>query len=110
MLCAGRWLATELANDLAPMLNLFVPALVDEGVLQLSEDDARSLMSMSPASIDRHLAPRRRALGWKGRSHTKPATLLTSQILVRTWHDWNEDMPGFVEIDLVGHEGGEPRW
>ena len=93
---------------LAPMLNLFVPALVDEGVLQLSEKDQTSLMSMSPASIDRHLAPRRRALGWKGRSHTKPGTLLKSQIPIRTWHDWNEDMPGFVEIDLVGHEGGNP--
>ena len=91
---------------LAPMLTLFVPALCNEGVLQLSADDQASLISMSPASIDRHLAPRRRALGWKGRSHTKPGTLLKSQIPIRTWHDWNEAMPGFVEIDLVGHEGG----
>jgi hypothetical protein len=31
---------------------------------------------------------------------------LKSQIPIRTWADWNEDQPGFVEIDLVGHEGG----
>jgi len=25
---------------------------------------------------------------------------------VRTWADWDDNVPGFVEIDLVGHEGG----
>lgn len=46
--------------------------------------------------------PRRAA----GRSHTKPGSLLKSQIPIRTWSQWDEDVPGFVEIDLVGHEGG----
>src|SRR5699024_9627165 len=32
--------------------------------------------------------------------------LLKSQIPVRTWADWDDASPGFVEIDLVGHEGG----
>ena len=44
--------------------------------------------------------------GLRGRSHTKPGTLLKSQIPIRTWSEWAEDTPGFVEIDLVGHEGG----
>lgn len=35
--------------------------------------------------------------------------MLKSQISVRTWADWDEDRPGFVEIDLVGHEDGNPR-
>ena len=26
---------------------------------------------------------------------------------MRTWADWDENTPGFVEIDLVGHEGGD---
>jgi hypothetical protein len=43
----------------------------------------------------------------KGRSHTKPGGLLKSQIPMRTWADWNENLPGFVEIDLVGHDGGD---
>jgi hypothetical protein len=25
---------------------------------------------------------------------------------MRTWSDWNDTVPGFVELDLVGHEGG----
>jgi len=32
--------------------------------------------------------------------------LLRSQIPIRTWADWDDAVPGFVEIDLVGHEGG----
>jgi IS30 family transposase len=28
------------------------------------------------------------------------------QIPVRTWADWNDARPGFVEIDLVSHDGG----
>ena len=45
--------------------------------------------------------------GAEGRSHTKPGSLLKSQIPIRTWADWDENRPGFVEIDLVGHEGGD---
>ena len=44
----------------------------------------------------------------KGRSRTKPGTLLKSQIPVRTWADWDDAVPGFVEIDLVSHDGGNP--
>jgi hypothetical protein len=42
----------------------------------------------------------------RGRSHTKPGTLLKSQIPIRTWAEWDDAVPGFVEIDPVGHEGG----
>ena len=28
---------------------------------------------------------------------------------MRTWVDYDENSPGFVEIDLVGHEGGNSR-
>ncbi|WP_433204774.1 hypothetical protein ACQP1G_16650 [Nocardia sp. CA-107356] len=46
---------------------------------------------------------------FKGRSHIKPGSMLKSRIPMRTWADHDENMPGFVEIDLVGHEGGNPR-
>jgi hypothetical protein len=48
-------------------------------------------------------------LSLKGRSGTKPGGLLKHQIPIRTFADWDEDRPGFTEIDLVGHEGGNPR-
>jgi transposase InsO family protein len=91
---------------LAPMLATIVPLLRRDGEITLSDDEALLLISMSAASIDRHLAPERAKLASRGRSHTKPGTLLKSQIPVRTWAEWSEDTPGFVEIDMVGHEGG----
>jgi hypothetical protein len=45
----------------------------------------------------------------KGRSHTKPGTLLKNQIPIRTFSEWEDRRPGFVEIDLVGHDGGDAR-
>ena len=63
-------------------------------------------MRMSAATIDRMLAPERAKLVLRGRSHTKPGSLLKFQIPVRTWSFWNDAALGFVEIDLVGHDGG----
>jgi hypothetical protein len=91
---------------LAPMLGVLIVMLRRDGDLVLSDEDAALLRSMSAATIDRHLKSERVRLGLKGRSHTKPGTLLKSQIPIRTWAEWTEDQPGFVEIDLVGHEGG----
>jgi hypothetical protein len=42
----------------------------------------------------------------RGRSGTKPGTLLKKQIPIRTFAEWDEQRPGFAEIDLVGHDGG----
>ena len=74
--------------------------------LILDPVDVKLLVGMSAATIDRALQPERTKWGAHGRSHTKPGTLLKSQIPVRTWADWDDHRPGFIEIDLVGHEGG----
>ena len=88
------------------MLAALVVILRRDDDLVLSDAEAALLSSMSAATIDRHLASERSRLGLRGRSHTKPGTLLKSQIPIRTWAQWVEDRPGFLEIDLVGHEGG----
>ncbi len=90
-----------------PMLTNLVLLLRRDGDLDLSVVQADLIVQMSAATIDRSLAPSRAELGLRGRSHTKPGTLLKSQIPIRTWSQWNENKPGFVEIDLVRHEGGE---
>jgi hypothetical protein len=91
---------------LAPMLAVLVPLLRRDGELDLTDEEAELLVRMSAATIDRRLAAHRAKLMPRGRSHTKPGSLLKSQIPVRTWADWDDAVPGFVEIDLVGHEGG----
>jgi hypothetical protein len=97
---------TPAGKRLAPMLATIVPLLRRDGEIILSDEEAALLVSMSAATIDRQLANERALLVTRGRSHTKPGSLLKSQIPIRTWAEWDEDMPGFVEIDLVGHEGG----
>src|SRR5664279_5493863 len=91
----------------------FLPEIVDRlracGELTISDEIRELLVSMSAATIDRRLAGERARLRLKGRSGTKPGSLLKSQIPIRTWADWNENEPGYVEIDCVGHEGGDPR-
>lgn len=79
------------------------------GELSISGAVRAKLLAVSAATIDRMLAPDRARLELKGRPGTKPGTLLKHQIPVRTFADWDDARPGFVEIDLVGHEGGVLR-
>ena len=94
---------------LAPYLRTIVSVLERLGELTLDAEVRRKLIRISPATIDRLLAPARKRYQLRARSQTKPGTLLKHQIPIRTWSDWNEACPGFVEIDLVSHEGGDPR-
>src|SRR3954454_12830461 len=64
------------------------------------------MLRISAASIDLLLKPERRKYQLRGRSGTKPGTLLKKQIPIRTFAEWDEQRPGFAEIDLVGHDGG----
>lgn len=90
---------------LAPMLATLVPLLRRDGELDLSDAEAELLVSMSAATIDRRLVNAKAMAGFTCRFHTKPGSMLKSQIPIRTWSEWDENTPGFVEIDLVGHEG-----
>jgi hypothetical protein len=94
---------------LAPYLPEIVPVLEAWGELHLTEEARERLLSVSSATIDRLLAGERRRLQLRGRSGTKPGSLLRHQIPVRTFAEWNEGEPGFLEIDLVSHDGGSSR-
>jgi hypothetical protein len=95
---------------LAPMLGELVAVLRHFGELTIDEDTAELLASMSAATIDRRLAGERAKHHLRGRVGTKPGSLLKSQIPVRTWAEWDDARPGFVEIDLVWHDGGNRGW
>lgn len=72
--------------------------------IALSKDTKKLLLKISSASIDRCL----RAIRSKtphGLSTTKPGSLLKNLIPVRTFTEWDEQRPGFLEIDLVAHCG-----
>ncbi len=83
-----------------------IVALERHREIRLSAPVRRKLLAISPATIDRLLAPSRRQFELRGRSGTKPGTLLKHQIPIRTFTEWDNARPGFLEIDLVGHDGG----
>lgn len=93
---------------MAPFLPEIVARLRACSELKISDEVAGLLVGMSASTIDRRLVGERPRLRLKGRSGTKPGSLLKSQIPIRIWAQWNENKPGHVEIDCVGHEGGDP--
>jgi hypothetical protein len=72
--------------------------------IELSEETKELLLKISSASIDRCLRSIRLQTR-HGLSTTKPGSLLKTLIPVRTFTEWDEERPGFLEIDLVAHCG-----
>ena len=83
---------------MAPVMVELVPRLRRFGELMISDDIELALIAMSPATMDRRLAPDRAKLQVRGRSLTKPGSLLKDSIPIRTWAQWDDCVPGFVEI------------
>lgn len=86
-----------------------IPGLLESMIrfneIKVTRQQKRLLLQISPATCDRLLKADRKKLEIKGRSGTKPGTLLKSQIPVRIFTPWDEQTPGFLEIDLVAHCG-----
>ena len=84
-------------------------AMVRYGELEYPPETIEKLRAMSASTIDRLLAVQRKKMNLKGRSTTRPGTLLKSRIPIRTGTDWDERRPGFVEMDTVAHCGDSTR-
>jgi hypothetical protein len=94
---------------LAPYLKEIIPVLEKWGEIKLDPKVKEKLLKISASSIDRLLAETRKRYRIKGRSTTRPGTLLKKSIPIRTFADWDEKVPGFFEVDLVSHDGGAAR-
>src|SRR3989454_7439730 len=92
------------AKRLIPFLPTLVEALEGHEHLHLTEECRRQLLSMSAATADRLLRSQRKR-GQHGLSTTRAGTLLKQQIPIRTFEEWEETRPGFLEADLVAHCG-----
>ena len=92
------------SKRLQPFLPEIVAALERQGELRLPPHTKRRLVKMSAATIDRLLRTHR-PKGRQGRCTTKPGSLLKEKIPVRTFADWDDARPGFLEMDLVAHCG-----
>jgi site-specific recombinase XerD len=93
------------AKRLIPFLPNILEALEEDGHIQLSQEHRSQLLSLSAATADRLLQAHRYTHP-HGLSTTKAGPLLKQQIPIRTFAQWDEATPGFLEVDLVVHCGG----
>jgi len=96
------WMCSKLMKAAIPLV---LPGLREDGTLDISETCAQHLLEMSPATIDR-LRARRHPKGKHRRGFTKPGTLLKYRIPVRPFAERNAAVPGYLDVDLVDHSGG----
>jgi hypothetical protein len=92
------------SKRLQPYLPEVIKVLERCKEIELSEDTKELLLKISSASIDRCLHPIR-CKSPHGLSTTKPGSLLKNLIPVQTFTAWDQERPGFMEIDLVAHCG-----
>jgi len=97
------------SKRLAPYLSEVIPVLEKWGEIKLDAKVREKLLKISAATIDRLLSDTRKRYRIKGRSTTRPGSLLKKSIPIRTFADWDEKVPGFFEVDLVSHDGGAVR-
>jgi hypothetical protein len=82
-------------------------SLERHGHWQIDPDLRLMLLQISPATIDRQLAPARSAQGGQHRrSRARVVTGVRRRTTVRTFNGWKDVKPGWFEIDLVGHCSG----
>jgi len=93
------------SRRLQPQLPEMVATLERHGELVLSPETKDLVLTMSRATIDRLLTTERQKPRRRGLSTTKPGTLLKRAIPVRAGTEWDEQQPGFAEVDLVAHCG-----
>ncbi len=93
------------AKRLVPFLPDLVPTLERHGHLLLCEAVRRDLLQLSPATADRLLHAARLRDQPRGIGTTKAGRLLKHQVPIRTFAEWNDVRPGFMEADSVAHCG-----
>ncbi len=90
---------------LRPLVPLLLEAMERHGHLQLAPEVRGGLLSMSAATIDRALHEIRGQAGGALRRRAAASAGVRRSVPVRTFADWDDPAPGFVEADLVAHCG-----
>jgi hypothetical protein len=93
------------SKRLKPLIPVLLPALERHGRVSLNHESRRRLLAVSPATMDR-LLPEVRLIARGGqRRRAGFSSAVRRTVPVRTFGDWNDPPPGYVEVDLVAHGG-----
>lgn len=89
-------------------LKAVIPQLVEamerHGHLALDAEVRKKLFAVSAATIDRVLKPVRTGAGVRRKRRLRKR--VSKEIAVKTFHDWQDPLPGYLEMDFVVHGGG----
>jgi hypothetical protein len=97
------------SKRLRPLVPILVETMERHGHVQLAPEVRARLLAMSAATIDRALGDVRRQAGTAIRRRSAPSAAIRRSVPVRTFDDWDDPPPGFVEADLVAHSGPVTR-
>jgi hypothetical protein len=89
---------------LKAMIPTLVLAMERCGHLTLDLKVRERLLAVSSASIDRILRPIRATAG--ARRRRRSVKRVSKEVPIKTFTDWQDPDPGFLEIDFVVHGGG----
>jgi len=91
---------------LKALIPVLIEAMERHGHLQLDPVVKSRLLDISASTIDRLLRPQREATGRVRRRRWGAGSAVRQSVPVRTFADWGDPPPGYVECDLVEHCGG----
>ena len=93
------------SKRLRPMIAVLLPALEQHGRVTLHEATRGKLLEVSAATIDRLLTGVRLVAGSGRRRPAGFGSAVRRSVPIRTFNDWNDPAPGWVEVDFVSHGG-----
>lgn len=91
---------------LVALIRTSLPLLLPDASLRITDECAQALATISPATVDRLLAGMRARYRLGGQGYTRANSSLKDLIPVRTWSEWSSCLPGHMQLDTVGHDGG----
>ena len=102
------WQIMDFINSkrLSAILPEIIRKLEAFGEMKFSNELSKKLCQISPAAIDRLLKDTRRKMGRKGPGTTRQGKYLIDKIPIKTFGEWVDTEPGFLQIDLLAHSAG----
>ncbi|TDX82075.1 hypothetical protein EDE05_1094 [Neorhizobium sp. R1-B] len=93
------------SKRLKALIPILLPALERHGRLELNSELRDKLLMVSAATMDRLLSEVRVVARGGQRRRAGMSSAVRRSVPVRTFGDWNDPLPGYVEVDFVAHSG-----
>lgn len=91
------------------MIPALLPAMVRHGRINDDPSLHAQLLAVSAATIDRLLASLRLAASKGRRRAAGQSSAVRRAVPIRTFGDWDDPAPGYLEVDFVAHCGPQER-